>query len=333
MRPFVAPHSAGDRWATEPFASDVQYYLTLTPRQLPSRYFYDALGSALFEAICQLPWYRITRAERRLLARCGRDILARLEPLSTLVELGPGSGEKLAALIVAGGAGPARRRRLTLHLVDVSAAALDLAHRTLSELADVEDMEVVIHEATYEAGLREFAAAPRSAGRTLTLFLGSNIGNFDPPGADAFLRNIRAALATGDALLIGADLVKPERELLLAYDDPLGVTAAFNRNLLVRINRELGADFDVDAFRHQAVWNAAASRVEMHLVSTRRQKVRIPASLLDVEFDEGETMWTESSYKYEPEGIVQALERAGFRRGDQWIDEADRFALTLVEAT
>lgn len=334
MRPFVAPDSAENRSATEPLASDVQHYLTLTPRQLPSRYFYDPLGSALFEAICQLPWYRITRAERRLLARCGRDILARLEPLSTIVELGPGSGEKLAALIVAGAVGLARRRRrLMLHLVDVSAAALDLAHRTLSELADVEDLEIVLHEATYEAGLTELAASPRLPGRTLALFLGSNIGNFDPPGADAFLRNIRAALATGDALLIGADLVKPERELLLAYDDPLGVTAAFNRNLLVRINRELSADFDVDAFRHRAVWNAAASRVEMHLVSTRRQRVRIPASLLEVEFDEGETMWTESSYKYEPEGLVRTLERSGFQRRDQWIDEADGFALTLVDAT
>jgi L-histidine N-alpha-methyltransferase len=330
MQHFVAPDSTCGDSATAPLASDVQYYLTLTPRQLPSRYFYDALGSALFEAICQLPWYRITRAEQRLLARHGREILARVHPLSTLVELGPGSGEKLAALITAGRAGRSRRQRLTLHLVDVSAAALDLAHRTLT--AALDDVEIVLHEATYEVGLVEMAAERRSAGRTLTLFLGSNIGNFDPPGADAFLRNIRAALAAGDALLVGVDLVKPERELLLAYDDPLGVTAAFNRNLLVRINGELGANFDVNAFRHHAVWNAAASRVEMHLVSTCRQRVRIPASSLEIDFDEGETIWTESSYKYEPEGIVQALDRAGFRRGDQWIDATDGFALTLVEA-
>ena len=132
----------------------------------------------------------------------------------------------------------------------------------------------------------------------LALFLGSNIGNFDPPGAEAFLRKIRTTLSPGDALLLGADLVKSEADLLLAYDDPLGVTAAFNRNLLVRVNRELGADFDVDAFAHRAVWNASESRVEMHLVSREHQRVRVPASHLDITFDAGETIWTESSYKY-----------------------------------
>jgi dimethylhistidine N-methyltransferase len=322
------PHSAASAShapALGRFAGDVEYYLALSPRQLPSRYLYDALGSALFEAICQLPWYRITRAERRLLASHGREILARIESLSTVVELGPGSGEKLAALIASGRA----HLPLTLHLVDVSAAALDLAHRTLSELADV---DVVLHEATYEAGLLEISAAHRAAGRMLTLFLGSNIGNFDPPGAQAFLRNIRAALRPGDALLVGADLVKPERELLLAYDDPLGVTAAFNRNLLVRINGELGADFDIDAFEHRAVWNAAVSRVEMHLVSTRRQRVTIPAASRTIAFEAGETIWTESSYKFQPDGIVSALDAAGFRRIEQWVDEADGFAVTLVEA-
>jgi uncharacterized SAM-dependent methyltransferase len=126
--------------------------------------------------------------------------------------------------------------------------------------------------------------------------------------------------------------VKPERDLLLAYDDPLGVTAAFNRNLLVRINRELGADFDVSAFRHHALWNTAESRVEMHLVASRAQRVRIPGASLDVTFDEGETIWTESSYKYRPDDVVRMLEWAGFRRVEQWIDEAAGFALTLVEA-
>ena len=321
----AAPASLPGGAGVGPLAADVQYYLAQTPRQLPSRYFYDALGSALFEAICQLPWYRITRAEQRLLASHGREILERLEPLSTLVELGPGSGEKQAALITAGRS----RGRLTLHLVDVSAAALDLAYRTLSEL---ENVDVVLHEATYETGLLELSAGPRAAGRLLTLFLGSNIGNFDPPGARAFLQHIRAALSPGDALLVGVDLVKPEDELLLAYDDPLGVTAAFNRNLLVRVNRELHADFDVEAFRHRALWNAAESRVEMHLVSTRRQRVRIPKASLDITFEDGETIWTESSYKYQPSGIVSALEATGFRRIEQWTDESDKFALTLVEA-
>ena len=143
---------------------------------------------------------------------------------------------------------------------------------------------------------------------------------------------MRTALNAGDGLLLGADLVKPERELLLAYDDPLGVTAAFNRNLLVRVNRELGADFDLDAFEHRAIWNPAESRVEMHLVTTRVQRVRVAASGLDITLEAGEAIWTESSYKYRAAEIVAMLARAGFRAIDQWIDEPDGFALTLVDA-
>ena len=304
------------------FAEDVRYYLGLTPRQLPSRYLYDALGSALFEAICRLPWYDITRAEQELLATHGAAILSRVDALSTIVELGPGSGEKLATLIAS-----RRSGALTVHLVDMSAAALEGARRTLSG-----DPELVIHthEATYEAGLIAATRVAPTQGRTLVLFLGSNIGNFDPPGSDEFLRRLRGALRPGDCLLLGADLVKPERELLLAYDDPLGVTAAFNRNLLVRINRELGADFAVDRFAHRAVWNAGMSRVEMHLVSQQRQRVTVPATGFEVTFEPGETIWTESSYKYRPEDIGAMLDRAGFRAMDQWI--GSRFALTLAEA-
>src|SRR4051794_9576513 len=309
-------------------AGDVRYYLTLTPRQLPSRYLYDPLGSALFEAICELPWYRITKAERRLLAAHGREILAQADPLSMLVELGPGSGEKLAAVVTAAGA---RARALTIHLVDVSAAALDHAGRTIAAL-DAPNLLVVPHQATYESGLLEAMAVRSRHGHALALFLGSNIGNFDPPGAAAFLVGMRAALAAGDALLIGTDLVKPEDELLRAYDDPLGVTAAFNRNLLVRINRDLDADFDIDAFGHRALWNAEESRVEMHLVATKAQRVRIPGASLEVAFEQGETIWTESSYKFEPDAVVRLLDRAGFRRVDQWIDTAAGFALTLARA-
>ena len=326
MPPSVARPKAAGPAPIDSLAGDVQYYLTLTPRQLPSRYFYDALGSALFEAICELPWYRITKAERALLERHAREIFACADPLSMLVELGPGSGDKLAALVVGG----APAHRLTVHLVDVSAAALDLAGRTLAALAA--DLVVAPHQATYESGLVEAMALRGTHGRALALFLGSNIGNFDPPGADAFLLGVRASLASGDSLLVGTDLVKPERDLLLAYDDPLGVTAAFNRNLLVRINRELGGDFDVSAFHHRALWNAAESRVEMHLVAARPQHVRIPGASLEVTFQEGETIWTESSYKYRPDDVVRMLERAGFRRVRQWIDEPDGFALTLVSA-
>ena len=328
MQPSAAQHSAGAPAPIDSLAGDVQYYLTLTPRQLPSRYFYDALGSSLFEAICELPWYRITKAERALLARHGRAIAAHVDPLVMLVELGPGSGDKLGALVTA--AGP-RAGRLAVHLVDVSAAALDLASRTLAALTAA-DLVVVPHQATYENGLVEAMDGRPASGRTLTLFLGSNIGNFDPPGADAFLNGVRASLAGGDALLVGADLVKPERDLLLAYDDPLGVTAAFNRNLLVRINRELDADFDVSAFVHRARWNAEASRVEMHLVAATRQRVRIPAASLEVTFEAGETIWTESSYRYRPPDVVRMLERAGFRLLEQWTDHTNGFALTLVQA-
>ncbi len=267
----------------------------------------------------------MTRAELGLLAAHGRQVFAHAGRISTVVELGSGSGEKLATLLDAGrAAGP-----LDVHLVDVSPSALALSARALG---GIDDIRIVTHRAPYEVGLEQVRDAGRTSGPMLALFLGSNIGNFDPPGADAFLRGIRRALAPGDALLVGADLVKPERELLLAYDDPLGVTAAFNRNLLVRINRELGGDFDVDAFAHRAVWNAAASRVEMHLVSRRRQRVRIAAAELDFEMDADESIWTESSYKYDPAGFVRLLERAGFRLAHQWIDREDGFALTLVDA-
>jgi L-histidine Nalpha-methyltransferase len=327
------------------FASDVEYYLTLEPRQLPSRYLYDALGSALFDAICELPWYGITRAELGLLDTHGREILAQSAPLSRIVELGPGNGTKLRTLIEARDQGPAdhlrqgyggqepghhgRRAGLELHLVDVSAKALDQAGQALAALDPLDGLEIVKHQTTYENGLREVA---RAGVRTLVLFLGSNIGNFDRPGADAFLGAIRAALGPGDDLLVGADLVKPERELLLAYDDPLGVTAAFNRNLLVRINRELAGDFAVDAFGHRAVWNRDESRVEMHLVSRRRQRVRVPAAHIDLTMKEGETIWTESSYKYEPDELAALLARAGFRPIERWLAAEERFLLTLVRA-
>ena len=308
--------------APEGFAADVRYYLSLTPRQLPSRYLYDALGSALFEAICRLPWYGITRSEQRLLELHGAAILARVGSLSTLVELGPGNGRKLATLLAS-----RERGALAVHLVDMSASALDAAHRAL---ADDRDLAITMHEAPYEAGLARVAADRRGPGRSLALFLGSNIGNFDPPGSDEFLRRLRGASAPGDFLLLGTDLVKPQSELLLAYDDPLGVTAAFNRNLLVRANRELAADFDVDAFGHRAIWDPGKSRVEMHLVSTREQRVSIPAAGLQIGFDAGETIWTESSYKYRPGEVDSMLDRAGFWPVERWVDAT--FALTLAEA-
>src|SRR3954449_3613051 len=310
------------------FAADVARDLALAPRQLQSKYLYDALGSSLFEAICRLPWYRITRAEQRLLEQHAREVVVRLcpdartEPL--IVELGCGSGEKI---VILGEALQALERRARVHLIDISPQALEQSERTLGRWRHI---SVVGPREPYEVGLRRAAAERRADGPMLVLLLGSNIGNFDPPAARGFLDAIRGALAPGDALLLGADLIKPERDLQLAYDDPLGVTAAFNLNLLVRINRELGGTFNLDAFDHRAAWNALEQRIEMHLVSRAAQIVRIEGAGLSVPFVRGEHIWTESSYKYEPDQIEQMGIECGFALRDQWIDVTARFALSLM---
>ena len=241
-----------------------------------------------------------------------------------MVELGSGNGEKLATLLAHANVSPVHA-----YLIDLSEAALTRAGQTLA-LSEVVDIRVTTHTATYEDGLLKLPAS--DVDPTLVAFLGSNIGNFDPPGAVAFLGLIRAALQPRDYLLLGADLVKPERELLVAYDDPLGVTAAFNKNLLLRINTELEADFELDRFAHRAVWNRDASRVEMHLVSLASQEIRVSGSELCFRLEEGETIWTESSYKYTRRGIRQLVEPAGFVQRHQWIDEQAGFALTLFQA-
>jgi L-histidine Nalpha-methyltransferase len=313
------------------FAADVRRDLALAPKQLQSKYLYDALGSSLFEAICRLPWYRITAAERRLLTERAPDVIARLTRASAdavplFVELGCGSGEKLVILAEALQRSGGRGR---VHLIDISSQALEQSERTLGRLRH---FSVVGHRETYEVGLRHAAAQRDDGNPMLVLLLGSNIGNFDSPAADEFLREIRLALTPGDFLLLGADLVKPERDLLRAYDDPLGVTAAFNRNLLVRINRELGGTFDIDAFAHRAVWNPAAQRIEMHLESLAEQEVTITAAGITVQFARGERIWTESSYKYDESQIGQMGVRAGFSVTEQWVDHEARFALTLFSA-
>src|SRR4051812_104757 len=293
-----AIHDARTAIHEREFARDVRRDLAMTPKQLQSKYLYDALGSSLFEAICRLPWYRITSAERRLLEQHAMEIVARIchpssgsggeaDTVPLIVELGCGSGEKIVilaeALQTAGGRG-------RVHLIDISPQALEQSERTLGRLRHI---SVVGHRETYEVGLRQAASTRDGEQPMVVLLLGSNIGNFDRPAAHEFLCAIRGALAPGDALLLGTDLVKPERELQLAYDDPLGVTAAFNKNLLVRMNRELQADFDLDRFAHVAVWNRAARRVEMHLESACAQQVRIAGHI--VEFEAGERIWTESS--------------------------------------
>ena len=315
-----APDTAAS--LTAELAADARRCLLAPQKSLPPRWLYDAIGSALFEAICQLPWYRITRAERALLDRVGREIASHTPAVTELVELGPGSGEKLAQLVEAFSG---RALSLTAHLVDVSAHALDLASRTLSRFAR---LHVLTHQVRFEEGLHDIMAAPRDGGR-LVLFLGSNIGNFEPDAARRFLAGIACHLRPGDALLLGADLVKPAGELQLAYDDPIGVTAAFNRNVLARLNRELGADFDLRSFAHAARWHAEASRVEMHLVSTRAQRVSIPGAGITVDFTAGESIWTESSYKYEPDTLDALCAAAGLEALEHWVDTQARFALAL----
>ncbi len=313
--------------ATE-FAADVRRDLQLDPKQLQSKYLYDQLGSSLFDAICRLPWYQITRAETRLLRRHASAIVEAIDEdgASTIVELGCGSGEKLMLLAEAlqRQGGSAR-----VHLIDISSQALEQTEQRLHAL---QHLSVVGHQSTYEEGLRRAVAVREGDSPMLVLLLGSNIGNFDTPAAAAFLRRIRAALAPGDLLLLGADLVKPERDLLIAYDDPLGVTAAFNKNLLVRINRELGGNFNLAAFDHRAIWNPRHQRIEMHLVSAVDQLVRIPAAALDVSFERSEWIWTESSYKYSEKQLVEMGADAGFATHDQWVDRDAAFALTLFAA-
>ena len=304
------------------FAAEVKRDLLLSPKQLQSKYLYDALGSSLFEAICRLPWYRITRSERRLLRRHADAIVGHLRN-GTIVELGCGNGEKL---IVLAEALQARGESARVHLIDISSQALEQTERRIDRL---EHFSVLGHRSTYEEGLRAAAAQRDDRSPMLVLFLGSNIGNFDPPAASAFLQQIRAALRPGDVLLLGADLVKPEAELILAYDDPLGVTAAFNKNLLVRVNEDLGGNFNLYAFAHRAAWDPVQQRVEMHLVSTKRQRVTVEAAELTVDFDPGEYIWTESSYKYEPHQISDLGTEAGFETLRQWIDRDAHFALTL----
>ena len=327
----TALEAVSDRPATtgaghdEALARDVVEGLTSRPKRLAAKYLYDALGSQLFEAICELPWYPITRGERALLVRERDAILARLDDPATLVELGGGNGEKLGILA----AGLAEQgRAATIHLIDISATALARASQVVARHPSV---VVRGHRASYADGLRAAVGELAPDRAAMVLFLGSNIGNLARDEADRFLAEIGAALRPGDNLLLGTDLVKPEEDLLLAYDDPLGVTAAFNRNLLVRLNGELDADFDLEQFKHRVVWNAQDSCIESYLVSQAEQTVCIPAAGCCVRFAEGETIWTESSYKYRADAVVDMAARAGFAYGAQWIEPGAAFALTLLD--
>jgi L-histidine N-alpha-methyltransferase len=312
--------------ATYDFASEVRAGLTRKgQKELPSKYLYDDVGSALFEVISHLPQYGLTRADERLLRRHACDIVDRLESPVAVAELGSGSGKKTRWILEA----LSRRERTFYYPVEISPSALAMCER---ELSDIDSISIVGFEREYLDGLLEVAAQRQPGQHFCVLFLGSTIGNFDRPAGVEFLVEVRRILQPGDSLLLGTDLVKPAAQLLNAYDDELGVTAAFNLNLLSRINRELDADFDLSEFSHVARINHEARSVEMHLQSLRRQTVRIPAADLRVEFQEGETIWTESSHKYSAEEAFRLARQAGFRCQAQWIDEQWPFAENLFFA-
>jgi L-histidine N-alpha-methyltransferase len=293
------------------FACEVRAGLSKAQKELPSKYLYDDLGSALFDAITVLPEYGLTRADQRVLERCAREI-----PLefSTVAEFGSGSGRKTRAILEALAPGD-------YFPIDVSMHALERCRRELCALARVEPID-----ASYINGLDR---VPRNGEPLLVLFLGSTIGNFDARCRTDFLRQVRDRLRVGDALLIGCDLMKPVDTLLDAYDDPSGVTASFNLNLLGRINRELGGDFDLRAFAHQAAWNPAERRIEMHLRSRVDQTVVIREAQFECSFRADETIWTESSHKFEADEIARIAHESGFTQEAQWIDGDWPFAENL----
>jgi L-histidine N-alpha-methyltransferase len=306
--------------------TDVRLGLTRPgQKELPSKYLYDSVGSALFEVISVLPEYGLTRADERLLRRHSEDIVARLTPPTVVAELGSGSGKKTRWMLEA----LSRHQHISYCPIEISRAALTMCER---ELGDIDSVSIVGFEREYLDGLLEVAARREAGEQLLVLFLGSTIGNFEHPADVKFLRQVRQILRAGDALLLGTDLVKPIHQLIAAYDDPLGVTAAFNLNLLARINRELDADFILEQFEHVARFNQDVSSVEMYLRSLRRQIVRIPAAELSVTFREGETIWTESSHKYSVGEVFRIAGEAGFRCDAQWIDEEWPFAENLLIA-
>ena len=314
--------------AAPTFAEDVRRGLTATPKVLFPKYFYDALGSRLFEAICELPEYYLTRAETEIFQRHAGEIAGALDGPMRLMELGSGDGRKTRLLIEAL---VTRHGGLEYLPIDVSRSAVEQSAERL--LHAFPELTVTAFVADYQMGLRAFRKEGMPPGvRTLALFLGSTIGNLDAGDRIALLREIRAVLRPGDGLLLGVDLRKPESALLPAYDDALGVTAAFNLNLLSRINRELGGGFDLGTFRHQARWNRELGRVEMHLESLRDQTVPIRSLGLEVSFAAGETIHTESSYKFEPVQVAEMAGAAGFALRRTWTDRGGRFASNLLTA-
>lgn len=323
-------------------ASEARRGLTAHPRTLSPWLFYDETGSRLFEQITELPEYYLTRTERSIFTAHANEIIAeasrvngnKLPPTLTLIELGAGTATKTGILLRA----TVRRQGSVVYQpVDVSETALAAATENIR--ANIPGVTVRCQVADYTSQPLPENRLPNT--RTLALYIGSSIGNFSPAAAVSVLRNLRSQLLPGDQLLLGTDLApfnhhKSTATLLAAYNDDAGVTAAFNRNILARLNRELAADFNPDAFAHRALWNAPESRIEMHLASLAKQRVHIPANsagaALNLNFTTGETIHTENSYKFTHQRVDALLTSAGFRLTHSWTDPYDLFAVNLATA-
>lgn len=308
--------------AFPPYAEEVAEGLLSRPKTLPCKLFYDAAGSALFEEITDLPEYYLTRTELSILKNRADEMARAVPPGVTVVELGAGTAAKTGTLLEA----LARRQmRVSYVPVDISPAALQEAReRVQSQLNSVLVRPVV---ADFSSGFGFLSTIP---GTKLVLYLGSSIGNFDPDAAVAMLGQIRAELRAGDALLLGTDLVKSKSILLPAYDDAMGITSRFNKNLLCRLNRELGGNFDLDSFRHVAIWNGRQSRMEIYLESLRTQLVILRSLNMRISMAKGERIHTENSYKYTIPTVRAMLNDAGFTLDRTWFDERKWFALHLA---
>jgi L-histidine Nalpha-methyltransferase len=309
-----------------PLGAEVYRGLTSNPKRLSPWIFYDDRGSQLFEAITELPEYYLTRTERDIFAQHGDAILAAAAdgPELAVIELGAGTAAKTGLLLEA-----AVRRSLavTYYPLDISELALAEAERRLGEQIPQVTVESRLTDYT-----RDMSDIPNTGCRRLVLYIGSSIGNFQPAAASALLRNLRRRLAPGDLLLLGVDHVKDRGTLLRAYNDSAGVTADFNRNALVRINRELGSLFRPRLFRHRAIWNDRESRVEMHLESLIAQEIPIPSLGLSVTFRRGESIHTENCYKFTPDTAGRQLDRCGFAVKTSWTDSHRWFGVYLAEA-
>lgn len=302
------------------FLRDLQFALRAAPRSISPKYFYDAEGSRLFDLICDLPEYYPTRTELALLERHAPEIAGRIGAGAEIVEFGAGSLRKVRLLLDALEA-PAR-----FVPIDISGEHLEGAAAALRR--DYAGLRVRPLVADYTRGLM-LPPPLDDAGRRIGFFPGSTLGNFTPTEARQFLR-MTAGLLRGGALVLGVDLVKSPRELHAAYNDAQGVTAAFNLNLLARANRELGTDFDLRGFEHCAFYNAPAQRIEMHLMSLRRQDVMLAGERFT--FEHGQTLHTENSHKFTVDGLRTLAREAGYTPGPVWIDEQQRFSLHWLEA-